>query len=101
MSSKGPILYRRLFAYAWPYRRRILLSIVASLGVAGSDAATAKLVQPFVDKLIVAGDRTMILLVPFIVIGLALFKGGSRYAQEYSIKTTGQLVIQHIRNELY
>jgi len=101
VSSKGPILYRRLFAYAWPYRRRILLSIVASLGVAGSDAATAKLVQPFVDKLIVAGDRTMILLVPFIVIGLALFKGGSRYAQEYSIKTTGQLVIQHIRNELY
>ncbi len=101
MSKQGVTLYRRLFAYAWPFRRRILVSIIASLGVAGSDAATARMVKPFVDRLIVAGDKTMVLLVPFIVIGLAVFKGVSRYAQEYSIKTAGQLVIQHIRNELY
>ncbi|GAB6082275.1 lipid A export permease/ATP-binding protein MsbA [Desulfuromonas carbonis] len=101
MKEQGLTLYRRLFAYAWPYRWRIALSIVASLGVAGTDAATAKLVQPFVDRLIVAGDRTMVALVPFLVLGLAFFKGGSRYVQEYFIKTTGQLVIQRIRNELY
>lgn len=101
MSNKGVTLYRRLFAYAWPFRWRIGISIVASLGVAASDATTAKLVQPFVDKLIVAGNHTMVLLVPFLVIGLAVFKGGARYVQEYSIKTAGQLVIQWIRNQLY
>jgi subfamily B ATP-binding cassette protein MsbA len=100
MATSGS-LYRKLLRYAWPYRGRILLSAVASLGVAGTDAAMAKLVQPFVDQLIVAGDREMVRLVPFLVIGLALFKGGARYLQEYSIKTTGQLVIQRIRNDLY
>jgi len=99
--QQSATLYRRLFAYAWPYRGRIALSIIASLGVAGSDAAIAKMVQPFVDRLIVAGDRQMVALVPFLVLGFALFKGLSRYVQEYFIKTTGQLVIQRVRNELY
>jgi subfamily B ATP-binding cassette protein MsbA len=101
VSAQGPRLYRRLFNYAWPYRKRLALSVVASLGVAGSDATIAKLVQPFVDRLIVAGDRDMVRLVPLLVIGLALFKGISRYVQEYFIKTTGQLVIQQIRNDFY
>lgn len=100
-NQQSATLYRRLFAYAWPYRGRIALSIIASLGVAGSDAAIAKMVQPFVDRLIVAGDRQMVALVPFLVLGFALFKGLSRYVQEYFIKTTGQLVIQRVRNDLY
>lgn len=94
-------LYKRLLNYARPYVWRIVLSGVASLGVAASDGAIAKMVQPFVDQLIVAGDREMVRLVPILVIGLAVFKGVSRYIQEYFIKTTGQLVIQGIRNDLY
>jgi len=101
LNQLSPNLYRKLLHYAWQYRWRIGISMVASLGVAGSDAAIAKLVQPFVDKLIVAGDRQMVLLVPFLVVGLSLFKGVSRYVQEYCIKTAGQLVIQKIRNALF
>lgn len=101
MKKPDPQIFRRLLRYVWPHRWRIVLSIIASLGVAGTDATLAKLVQPFVDKLIVAGDRTMVQMVPFLVMGLAAFKGGSRYVQEYTINTTGQLVIQKIRNDLY
>jgi ATP-binding cassette, subfamily B, bacterial MsbA len=101
LKSNGVQVYRRLLRYAWPYRWRILLSMIASLGVAGSDAAIARLVQPFIDRLIVAGDWRMAQLVPILVIGIASFKGLSRYIQEYFIKTSGQLVMQDIRNELY
>jgi ATP-binding cassette, subfamily B, bacterial MsbA len=101
LKQNGLDLYKRLLNYALPYKWRIILSVVASLGVAGSDAAIAKLVQPFVDRLIVAGERQMILLVPMMVIGIALFKGVSRFIQEYYIRTSGQLVVQAIRNQLF
>lgn len=98
MSSDGLQVYRRLLKFVRPYRGRIALSMVASLGVALSDVATAKLVQPFIDRLVVAKEFELVKIVPFLVIGLAVFKGGSRYLQEYFIRTSGQLVMQDIRN---
>jgi ATP-binding cassette, subfamily B, bacterial MsbA len=101
MKNRGTEIYRRLFAYAWPYRRRIALAMVASLGIAASDALLAKQVQPFMDRVIVAGDWDMARLVPLFIIGIFTFKGASRYIQEYFIQTSGQLVMQDLRNDLY
>lgn len=94
-------VYLRLVAYAAPYRWIIALSMLASLGVAASDAVIAYLVKPFVDDLIIAGNVGLAKLVPFFVVGLATFKGLSRYVQEYYIKTAGQRAIQDIRNQLF
>jgi subfamily B ATP-binding cassette protein MsbA len=97
-SENRPQLYRRVVQFAWPYRGRIALSMLASMGVAATDGAMAKLVQPFVDKLLIAGDQGMIQLVPMLVLGLAAGKGLSRYVQQYFIVTAGQLAIQDLRN---
>lgn len=101
MAEKTSQLYRRLLTYSRPHSARIVLAIVGSIGVAGVDVATAQLVRPLFDKIIAAGNYTLVNLVPFIIIGLAAFKGASRYIQEYFIKTAGQLVVQDIRNDLY
>ena len=71
MKDKNVGLYFRILNYARPYKWRIIISLVASLGIASSDAILAKMVQPFIDRLIVAGDRELAQWVPFIVIGLA------------------------------
>ena len=94
-------IYLRLISYAAPYKWIIALSMVASLGVAASDALIAYFVKPFVDDLIIAGDVGLAQLVPFLVVGLATFKGLSRYVQSYNIRTAGQLAIQDIRNEVF
>ncbi|HEX9874074.1 MAG TPA: ABC transporter permease, partial [Deferrimonas sp.] len=101
MSQNAVQTYRRILEYVRPYKGRIALSMIASLGVAGTDAATAQMVQPFIDRLIVARDTDLARLVPLIIIGLSSFKGMSRFIQEYFIKTCGQLVMQRIRNNLY
>lgn len=101
MSKSGVDIYRRLFGYAWPYRWRIALAMVASLGIAASDAILAKQVQPFMDNVIVAGDWALARLVPLFIVGIFTFKGLSRYLQEYFIQTSGQLVMQDLRNDLY
>jgi len=95
------VVYKRLLSYSRPYLRRIIIAMIASVGVAASDVAVAKLIQPLVDHVLAPGGETLINLVPFIVMGIALLKGGSRYIQEYFIKTAGQLVVQDLRNDLY
>jgi subfamily B ATP-binding cassette protein MsbA len=94
-------LYRRLYYYSKPYLFRVLLAMAASFLVSGADVATAKLVKPFVDDVLIATKGGLLNLVPVIVVGLAVCKGAGRYIQEYFIKTAGQLVVQDIRNDLY
>ncbi|HEY7746100.1 MAG TPA: lipid A export permease/ATP-binding protein MsbA [Desulfuromonadales bacterium] len=94
-------VYRRLLNYSRPYSGRIALAMLGSLGVAGSDVAAVQLLRPFMDQIVLAGNTALINLVPIVIIGLAVVKGASRYIQEYFIKTSGQLVVQDIRNDLY
>ncbi len=101
LTDKQKNVYFRIVKYAAPYKWIIALSMIASLGVAGSDAVIAYLVKPFVDELIVAGNLSLAKLIPFLVVGLAAFKGASRYVQEYNIRTAGQHAIQDIRNEVF
>jgi len=101
MAGHNMQVYRRLLNYSWPYVRRIALAMIASLGVAGTDVAIAKLVQPLVDYVLAAQNMTLVNLVPLVVIGLATIKGVSRYIQEYFMKTAGQMVVQDLRNSLY
>jgi subfamily B ATP-binding cassette protein MsbA len=101
MRGKFSGLYLRLLGYSRPYAGRIALAILGSLGVAAVDIASAQLVKPLVDKIIVAANYTLVNMVPFVIVGLAAFKGVSRYIQEYFVKTAGQLVVQDIRNDLY
>lgn len=92
---------RRLLAYSRRHLGRILIAAAASLGVAGTDVVTAKLVQPFVDNILIEPDPALINLLPMVVVALAIVKGTSRYVQGYYINTAGQLVVQDLRNELY
>ncbi len=101
LTGKQKNIYLRLVGYAAPYKWIIALSMVASMGVAASDAVLAYLVKPFVDDLIIAGNLGLAKLVPFLVVGLATFKGLSRYVQEYNIRTAGQYAIQDIRNQTF
>ena len=94
-------IYFRIARYAVPYKWVIALSMFASLGVAGSDAAIAYLVKPFVDELIVVGNLELAKLIPFLVVGMAAFKGAARFVQEYNIRSAGQYAIQDIRNEVF
>lgn len=94
-------IYRRLVNYSRRHLWRIVLSVVASLLVAGTDLAAAKLVQPLVDYIIIGARKDLVNYVPVVILGLAVFKVVGRYYQEYMIKTAGQLVIQDVRNDLF
>ncbi|MDT8440426.1 MAG: ABC transporter transmembrane domain-containing protein [Desulfuromonadales bacterium] len=99
--QKTGLMMQRLLAYARPYWGRIVISLACSLGVASADIASARLIQPLVDLIIVDKNYGLVNLVPLFIVGIALFKGLSRFFQEYYIRTAGQLVVQDIRNDLF
>ena len=94
-------IYLRVVQYSRPYLWRIVLSLVFSLIVAGSDVVTINLIEPLIDKIITAKNTDLAYLVPIVIIGLAILKGVGRFYQEYYIKTAGQLAVQDIRNDLF
>ena len=94
-------IYLRVVQYSRPYLWRIVLSLIFSLVVAGSDVAYINLIEPLVDKIITAKNTDLAYLVPVVIIGLAVSKGVGRFYQEYYIKTAGQLAVQDIRNDLF
>lgn len=101
MKARGLDIYCRILNYARPYKWRIVISMTAAIGMASSDAILAKMVQPFIDQLIIAGDKDLARWVPLMIVGLAALKGGSMYLQKYYIQTAGQLALMDMRNDLY
>jgi len=101
MQNKAFHTYKRLLIYSRPYTGRIILALIGSVGVVSVDIATAQLMRPLVDKIVIAKSYALVNLLPFIIVGMAIFKGLSRYVQEYFIKTAGQLIVQDVRNDLY
>ncbi len=101
LDRKNKQIYFRLIKYAWPFKWFLLISVVASLIVSGTDVVIAYLTKPFVDKLVREGDQLLMQLLPVGVILLYVVKGASRYVQEYFIKNAGQLAIQDIRNDTF
>ena len=99
--GQGVDVLRRVIRYSRPYLGRIALVVCASILVGATDVASAKLVQPLVDKVLQPQDRALIPLVPFFIVLLFAVKGSGKFVQEYCIKTAGALVVQDIRNELY
>ncbi len=93
--------YPRLLHYVLPFKGRLVIALAASAVVGLTDAGYAGLIRPLVDRVILGGFTAGVYLVPVVVITMALFKGGARFAQEYFIRTAGQLSIQILRNDVY
>ena len=52
-------IYLRVVQYSRPYMWRIVLSLIFSLVVAGSDVAYINLIEPLVDKIITAKNTDL------------------------------------------
>ena len=71
---------KRLFAdYSREYLNKILLSGFFSILVAGSTSAIAWLLDPAIEKLFIEKDKTLILIIPFLIVITFTTKGISLY----------------------
>ncbi|MDH5526218.1 MAG: ABC transporter ATP-binding protein/permease [Nitrospirota bacterium] len=92
--------YRRLLAYMRPYMPQVFVAILLSLIVSGATASVAYLVQPLLDKALIAGDAHMLAIIPAMVVAVVFAKTSASYAQVVLMQAVGQRVLRDIRRDL-
>ena len=91
----------RVFSYSKVYWRRLVIAALASMGVGAMDGAFAWMVEPLLKKIFAEKQLFILTLLPFGILILFLFRGICRFLNDYFMKTTGQLAVQKIRNDIY
>lgn len=91
----------RLLNLAKPHWRRLLLAAGCMLGIAGFTALSVYIIKPAMDDIFVSKDAAMLRLMPPLILGVFLFKGGFAWANSYLLEAVGLEVINSLRQQLY
>ena len=101
-SPSTRLLLRRLFVEAVePYRGWIVLALVCMALVAGTTAATAKLMEPIVNDVFMSQDASLLWPVASMVLITFAIKGGAEYAQSVLMARVGLRIITDLQQRLF
>lgn len=97
--GKTPVLqvYRRLLAYARPYRTLLVLAAVGMVLEAAAGGAFSKLMEPVINITFVEKNREVSFLLPLAIIGLFVLRGLAGYLTDISIGRAARSVARDFR----
>lgn len=98
--SMWPI-YRRLLAYAAPYKAAFSVAVIAMLVSAVGEGATAWLMKPLLDEGFVDRDPQIIALIPVAVVAVAVLRGFGSFGATYFISWIARNVIKTLRQQVF
>jgi ATP-binding cassette, subfamily B, bacterial MsbA len=84
-----------------PHARRIMLAFLLMGLAAGSTAGRAWLMQPVLDRIFVAREGSLLLLIAGVALALALVKGLADYGEAVLMTRVGQRVIADVQIALF
>lgn len=94
-------IYKRLARYLVPYKGKVALTLLTSVLVGALSTSPVPLVKETFDKIFVEKDYFMLKMLPLVVIGLYMAKGGLRYLQSIIIFQIGWELVAKIRMEMF
>jgi subfamily B ATP-binding cassette protein MsbA len=92
-------VFRRLLAYARPYRARLICAFAAMVVYGIASAGVVRQVQPILDE--VLPDRRNLVPTIVAILGFYFLKGLGAYVSGYLMTDVGQRVVRDLRNELF
>jgi subfamily B ATP-binding cassette protein MsbA len=95
------LIHRLVRDFLRPYAGRLVLAFLCMAAVAGATAMNAWLMEPMLDRVFVARDASLLVLIPVAVIVLALVKGFANYGQSVLMTHVGQRVVADIQLALF
>ena len=96
-----PSVSRRIITLVISQWLRLLSAMLCMMVVAGLTAATAYLVKPVMDDIFVDKDKTMLMLLPLVIILLYLFRGTAFFGQAYLMSYVGHNLVKQLRDKLF
>ena len=88
--KKSEIIKRLYRDYTKKFLNKIILSVIFSIFVAGSTSAIAWLLDPAIKKLFIEKDKTLIFIIPFLIIIAFTTKGFSLYLAKSTMISVGE-----------
>ncbi|MGG5215397.1 lipid A ABC transporter ATP-binding protein/permease MsbA [Rahnella variigena] len=93
--------FRRLWPMITPFKAGLIAAAVALVANAASDTFMLSLLKPLLDDGFGKADRSILLWMPLVVIGLMVVRGISGYISSYCISWVSGKVVMHMRRRLF
>jgi len=101
MANQTFSLYKRLFPYAIPYWKRLVLAGLCAIPLSLCSAGLAFLMKPAIDEVFMKKNMGVLVLIPLVILVLFTIKALFEFSYEYLVGTAGTRVITNFRNILY
>ncbi|MCF7220584.1 lipid A export permease/ATP-binding protein MsbA [Marilutibacter chinensis] len=89
--------YRRLLAFAQPYRPLLLLALVGMLIEAAAGGAFTKLMEPVVNETFINQGSRLKIWLPLIIVGLFVLRGIAGYVSDIGMARAGRGIARDLR----
>ena len=99
--SSKTLVRRLLRNQLWPQRKRIFLTFLCMVLVAGTSASMIYLLKDVVDQVLIARDRSMLYLLPAAIIGLAIISGMAGYFEAINMEIIGHRMVANLQTSMY
>ncbi len=93
--------FRRLWPMITPYRTGLIAAAIALVVNAAGDTLMLSLLKPLLDDGFGKTDRSVLLWMPLVIIGLMLVRGVSSYISSYCISWVSGKVVMQMRRRLF
>jgi len=94
-------LYKRLLTYVRPYWFAFVVSIVAMLVFASTEAGLAALMKPLMDGSFIDRDPDIIKMMPLWLIALFIVRGVANFLTTYGLGWIARNIIMNLRTEMF
>ena len=94
-------LYRRLLAYAWPYKWVFLVAVVGMIVLSATAAGFTAVTKPLMDEGFVQRDTSTIKMIPLLIVLLFLARGIGNFLAQYGTAWIGRRVTFDLRNSIF
>ncbi|EIC84803.1 lipid A ABC transporter ATP-binding protein/permease MsbA [Serratia sp. M24T3] len=93
--------FRRLWPMITPFRTGLIAAAIALVVNAAGDTLMLSLLKPLLDDGFGKTDRSVLLWMPLVIIGLMLVRGVSSYISSYCISWVSGKVVMQMRRRLF
>lgn len=100
-TSSWALLGRLIRDYVRRYLRQIIWAVLCMAVAAGATAALAQVIEPVLDRVFIARDRDMLLLIPIAVFVISVIKSVATYGHIVLMHWVGQRIIADLQTKLF
>ena len=98
---EGPVQWRRMIAYLFPYKARLVVAFLALLVSAALSLVFPAVIQNVVDSVLVQGDVHLLDEITIFLLAVFFIRSISSLLETYNLNFIGERIVVDLRKQLY